>query len=159
MVMSPEEKARIVNEAHATIERVSQMQQRTPQQTLDAEIRASAHFRPRAAEPDEIIRSEPVRTPIPAPVIEQPPVIAEDYIAELIATVVADVQDEFNAKLDALRAEIRELRSIGVADLREQLTRTLAKCTELVDRLEKREPMRGEVLDLPPLPSRARNVN
>jgi hypothetical protein len=155
--MTDEDRQRIIAEAFDTIERVNRIEQRTPQQILDAEIRASAHFRPRAAEPEaEIIRSEPVCTPLPAPVIEQPPVIAEEYVIEVVAHALAELTAEFDHKLDVLRVEVKELRSIGVADLREQLTRTLAKCTELVDRLERREPS-GTVIDLPPLPTRDRS--
>jgi hypothetical protein len=159
-----EERDRIINEAHATLDRLARIEQRTPQQMLEAEIDRGAHFSPavraqrrRAAEPDpEVIFTDPITTPPPAAAIEPPPVIAEDYISELIATVIADVTAEFDRKLDALKAEVRELRSIGVADFREQLNRTVGKCDELISRLEKREPMRGDVIDLPPLPRRDR---
>jgi hypothetical protein len=147
--MDDQDRQRIIDEARETLARLDGLQLRERETSFDE----PREWQRRESPDDEVRYSEPTISPPPKPAAEQPPVIAEDYIAELIATVVADVQDEFNAKLAELRTEVRELRSIGVADLREQLTRTLAKCTELVDRLEKREPMRGEVIDLPPLPT------
>ena len=157
--------------AHEAIERVKQMTQRTRQENLEAEIARSADHDPwraaqkrRAAKSDQpddeppIRISEAVTTPPPAtaPTIEPP--VEGTALHELLSRLYADLRDEFNEKLDALRAEVRELRSIGVADFREQLNRTVAKCDELVDRLERREP-RGEVLDLPSWSTRTGNAN
>ena len=112
-LVTKEEQDRIVSEAFEAIARVEQMARRTPQENLEAEIARSAHHNPavraerrRAAELDEpepeVMFSEPTATP-PAPAIEQPPVIAEDYLHELIAAVIADVQHEYDQKLDKLQ--------------------------------------------------------
>jgi hypothetical protein len=80
---------------------------------------------------------------------------ADDYIAELLATVIAELTPEFDRKIDAVRAEVRELKAEAIRAFGDRLDRTLAKATELCDRLERREPS-GTVIDLPPLPTRNR---
>jgi hypothetical protein len=159
-VVTSEQRDQILQDARDTLDRL-----REAEQWERAEKLPSGHFDPwkaaqmrKSAEPEpEVRHSDPVFTMPPAPAIVEP---SEDYRDELLAHVIAELQNEFDDKLAVLRAEVRELRAAAIGNIHEQLTRTVAKCDELVARLERREPMSGNVVDLPPWPRRTgRDVN
>jgi hypothetical protein len=92
----------------------------------------------------------------PAPAIEPP---SEDYIGKLLASVVAEVQREFDGKIAELRAEVRELRTTGLGDFAAQLKHAVGRVDELVTKLDRMPRDRSTVIDMPnPLPSR-RDLN
>jgi hypothetical protein len=81
-------------------------------------------------------------------------------IGESFTENLTEMTAEFNGKLNALRAEVRELKAEAVRTFGNRLDSALAKATELCDRLERREPSGQVTIDLPPLPRRpGRDVN
>jgi hypothetical protein len=150
-VVTNEQRDEIVRTARETIERVDRTLSAAPDRELEIRL---ARYR-REPDEEEILHTDPLMTP-PAPAIEPPPVIAEDYISELIATVIAEVTAEYDRKLGALRAEVREIRTTALGDFAQNLKHAVARVDELVTKLDRtREPERGTVIDMPnPLPSR-----
>jgi hypothetical protein len=170
--MDDEQRARILDEAFATLQRLEQREQNPPE-TSDFQIRGSGgHFDPwraaaqrRAAEPVEpepdLIYSEPVvtRSAPPAPAIEHHPVTAEDYIGELLAAVVAEVTATFDRKIERMQSEIDELKSDRsykrFADKLDESIRTMDALAARFDRGHER----SQVLDLPSWSTRTGNAN
>jgi hypothetical protein len=161
--MTEDERARIVAESFETLERLEQRERE--QQTLSTMDNVSGgHFDPvrarrtREPEPEPEVRyTDPIRTvPMPAPAAE-PPVIGEDFLSELIATVIADVTAEYDRKLDELRAEVRELKSDrSYAAFAAKLDQSIRTMDALAARFDRGH---GQVVDLPSWPRRAGDVN
>jgi hypothetical protein len=147
--MDEQDRQRIIDEARATLARLDGLQLRERETSFD---------KPQWQPPEDEVRySEPTISPPPKPAAEQPPAagVSEEYIVELVAHALAELTETYDRKIDAVRAEVKELRAEAIRAFGDRLDRTLAKATELCDRLERREPS-GTVIDLPPLPTRNR---
>jgi hypothetical protein len=151
--MTDAERERIKQEAYETLQRLNGLSVR------DTSFDAPQEWQ--LPEPEDEVRyTEPTMTRRAAAVAEPPPAgVSEEYIVELVAHALAELTAEFDHKIDAVRAEVRELKAEAVHTFGNRLDSALAKATELCDRLERREPS-GQVIDLPPLPRRTgRDVN
>ena len=102
-----------------------------------------------AKEPDDEPRLDTVVMPAAAGV-------SEEYIVELVAHALAELTAEFDRKIDAVRAEVKELRAEAIRAFGDRLDTAITKCDALVARLERGSQERGQVIDLP---RATRNVN
>jgi hypothetical protein len=146
--MTPEDRQRIIDEARETLARLDGLQMR--EQTGFDESREWQ--RRESPDDEEIVYSTPTQTRRTPAVVEQPPAagVSEEYIVELVAHALAELTETYDRKIDAVRAEVKELRAEAINDLSQKLDRALGRCDTLIERLDNmREPDRAKIIDLP----------
>jgi hypothetical protein len=164
-----EEAARIIAESYATLERLDQREKSDQILAADQRPVSGGHFDPvraalkrRAVEPEpEVIVSEPVTTPLRTTAIEQSPPTDESESEGVVIMEVLDemqgVMEKLDRKLVAMQAEINELKSDrSYRRFSDKLDESIRTMNELAARFDRGHERSGQVIDLPPLPTRNR---
>jgi hypothetical protein len=151
--MTDDDRERIINEARDTLRRLDGLQVRERETSFD-----KPQWQPPEPEPDDVVFSEPVITrSAPAPAIEPP---SEDYISELLAAVVAELTATYDRKIERMQSEIDILKADrSFEKYSAKLDQSIRSMDALTARFDRGHERSGQVIDLPPLPTRRSGMN